>query len=48
LLQRNGVKPLLVFDGARLKMKERVELERQKLRIEAREKAALMLMNGDF
>jgi exonuclease-1 len=29
-------------------MKERVELERQKLRIEAREKAAHMLVNGDF
>lgn len=29
-------------------MKERVELERQKLRTEAREKAHTMLVNGDF
>ncbi|MFM7850692.1 MAG: hypothetical protein ACKO96_01950 [Flammeovirgaceae bacterium] len=28
LLQRNGVRPLLVFDGAKLQMKSRVELER--------------------
>jgi 5'-3' exonuclease len=39
LLQRNGIKPLLVFDGQRLKMKERVEMERQKLRVEAKDKA---------
>ena len=28
MLQSNGVKCLLVFDGARLKMKNRVELDR--------------------
>lgn len=48
LLQRNGIKPLLVFDGQRLKMKERVEIERAKLRVEAKDKAKQMLMNGDF
>jgi len=31
-MQMNGVKPILVFDGARLLMKERVEKERHKAR----------------
>lgn len=35
-LQLNGVKPYLVFDGARLEMKSRVEADRRKLRREAR------------
>lgn len=42
------MKPLLVFDGARLSMKDRVEQERQRLRTEAREKALQLLGNGDF
>jgi len=28
LLQMNGIKPILVFDGAKLRMKSRIEIER--------------------
>lgn len=38
-MQLNGVKAILVFDGARLSMKGRVEDERHKQRQEAKEKA---------
>ncbi len=42
------MKPILVFDGAKLEMKDRVERDRQKLREEARLKSISMHANGDF
>jgi 5'-3' exonuclease len=39
MLQVNGVKCILVFDGARLPMKDRVEKDRKKMRKECKEKA---------
>lgn len=39
---------MLVFDGARLKMKERVELERARQRQEARERALLIAQSGNL
>jgi len=38
VLQLNGVKPILVFDGAKLEMKKRIEDERKKQRLESRQK----------
>lgn len=35
VLQLNGVKPYLVFDGARLAMKGRVEEDRKRMRQES-------------
>ena len=47
VVQLNGVKPLMVFDGAKLAMKQRIEVERTKQRDEARQKGHEMLLNGD-
>jgi len=43
LLQLNGVKPILVFDGAKLKMKSRIEMERTNQRLDSLHKAELLL-----
>ena len=43
----HGIKPILVFDGARLEMKSRIEEERKKIRAEAREKAEQFLLQGN-
>ena len=43
----HAVKPVLVFDGARLQMKSRIEEERKKQRQEARQKAEELLMQGN-
>ena len=43
----HGIKPILVFDGARLEMKSRIEEERKKIRAEAREKAEQFLRQGN-
>ena len=42
----NGVKPYLVFDGARLAMKSRVEADRRKLRNNAEKQAQQLLEQG--
>jgi 5'-3' exonuclease len=39
LLQVNGVKPVMVFDGASLPMKKRIGDERKKMRQESRQVA---------
>ena len=43
MLQVNGVKCMLVFDGARLQMKQRIEEERKKGRIESQNKAQALM-----
>lgn len=43
-----GVRPLLVFDGNRLTMKQGVETERQRNREEARRKADEFARAGDL
>jgi len=47
LLQVNGVRPVMVFDGAQLPMKKRISDERKKLRKESREMAEEMLARGE-
>jgi len=47
LLQVNGIIPILVFDGARLPMKKRIEEERKKARLESRNKAEDFLSKGE-
>ena len=44
----HAIKPILVFDGARLQMKSRIEEERKKQRHEARLKAEQLLMQGNL
>lgn len=48
LLQVNGIKPIMVFDGASLPMKKRIESERKKFRSEARQMAEVCLANGEI
>jgi len=48
LLQVNGITPIVVFDGARLPMKKRIERERKKARQESRSKAEECLEKGDL
>lgn len=48
LLQVNGIKPIMVFDGARLPMKKRIESGRKKARLESRLKAEECLQNGEI
>lgn len=48
LLQINGIKPYLVFDGARLDMKSRVEGERSQLRTQALLKTHSLIQAGDL
>ena len=48
LLQLNGVKPVLVFDGAKLKMKSRIEDDRKKQRLESLSKAEALLLDGNL
>lgn len=43
-----GVRPIVVFDGNRLKMKDGVEVERQRNREEARRKADEFARSGDL
>jgi exonuclease-1 len=47
LLQVSGVHPLLVFDGARLPMKKRIESQRKKAREDSRLKAEEFLEQGE-
>ena len=44
----HAIKPILVFDGARLPMKSRIEEERTKQRRDARLKAEQLLMQGNL
>ena len=44
----HAIKPILVFDGARLHMKSRIEEERKKQRLEARSKAEELLLEGNL
>jgi len=48
LLQLYGVKPVLVFDGAKLRMKSRIEMERTNQRIDSLQKAEAMLLDGNM
>lgn len=48
LLQVNGIKPIMVFDGASLPMKKRIESERKKFRQESRLKAEECLVSGEI
>jgi exonuclease-1 len=48
LLQVNGVRPIMVFDGARLPMKRRIEDERKRQRLESRKAAEELLEAGDL
>lgn len=48
LLQVNGIKPVMVFDGASLPMKKRIESERRKFRQESRAKAEECLASGEI
>jgi len=48
LLQINGVTPIMVFDGARLPMKRRIEEERKRQRLESRKAAEELLEVGEF
>jgi exonuclease 1 len=48
LLQINGVTPIMVFDGARLPMKRRIEDERKRQRLESRKAAEELLEVGEF
>lgn len=48
LLQINGVTPIMVFDGARLPMKRRIEEERKRQRLESRKAAEELLELGEF
>ena len=48
LLQINGVTPIMVFDGARLPMKRRIEDERKRQRQESRKAAEELLEAGEF
>jgi exonuclease-1 len=47
LLQVHGIRPIIVFDGARLPMKKRIEQERKKARVENRVKAENFLKKGE-
>jgi exonuclease-1 len=47
MLIDSNVKPILVFDGANLQMKEKTELERAKHRQESKAKAEDFLKNGN-
>ena len=48
LLQVNGITPILVFDGARLPMKKRIESERKKARLDSRRVAEECLALGEI
>ncbi len=47
LLQVNGVRPVMVFDGALLPIKKRISDERKKLREENRGMAEELLAKGE-
>jgi exonuclease-1 len=44
----NGVTPIMVFDGARLPMKRRIEEDRKRQRLESRKAAEELLELGEF
>eukprot|EP00347_Sterkiella_histriomuscorum_P014332 403361276 len=46
-LQINGITPIMVFDGARLPMKKRIEEQRKKAREDSRNLAEDLLAKGD-
>ena len=48
LLQVSGVTPIIVFDGARLPMKKRIETQRKKAREDSRMKAEEFLKAGEI
>ena len=48
VLISSEVKPIIVFDGNRLSMKNDVEVTRQANRIEAKKKAEECLANGNM
>jgi 5'-3' exonuclease len=48
MLQVNGVKCILVFDGAQLPMKSRVEKDRKKMRQESQTKAIQLWNQGNL
>lgn len=48
LLQVNGIIPVLVFDGASLPMKKRIEADRKRARLESRRVAEELLIRGEL